>query len=87
MDGGARNEARVSFMQLRLIYSLFSPDLTVGDQWASEFAKKMLNSNLSDDALEQEFDSIFRSGLDQYSNFNPLDELPSEYEFAQVSFC
>ncbi|KAI6233169.1 hypothetical protein M3Y99_00942700 [Aphelenchoides fujianensis] len=55
----------------------------LSDQWASEFTQKMFGDAQTDEILEEEFDSIFRSGLAQYNNFNPLDELPAEYSFAE----
>ncbi|KAI6183637.1 hypothetical protein M3Y97_00510000 [Aphelenchoides bicaudatus] len=58
-------------------------DAPLGDQWASEFAQKMMGDNMSDDLLEQEFDSLFQSSLNRLGNYSPLDELAGEYEFAQ----
>ncbi|KAI6230523.1 hypothetical protein M3Y99_01052300 [Aphelenchoides fujianensis] len=55
----------------------------MSDQWASEFTQKMFGDAQTDEILEEEFDSIFRSGLAQYNNFNPLDELPAEYSFVE----
>jgi hypothetical protein len=56
----------------------------LSEKWADEFAQKMMENNLSDDMMEQEFDSLFRSGLNRFS-YNPLDELANEYEFSRVS--
>ncbi|KAI6180710.1 hypothetical protein M3Y98_00750500 [Aphelenchoides besseyi] len=59
---------------------------TLSDQWATEFTQKMFGENQpSDEIMEEEFDSIFRSGIEQYSNFNPLDELPSDYTFQDTN--
>lgn len=46
--------------------------------------KKMMDNNLSDNLLEQEFDSLFKSNLNRFGKYNPLDELAGDYEFVQV---
>lgn len=58
----------------------------LSDRWAEEFAQKMMDNNLTDDLMEQEFDSLFKSGLNRFGNYNPLDELAGDYEFSQVCF-